>query len=165
MANTRTRSPRTCPALEGMEPLEVAAYLEHLPGLVFFDSAGHLPGSARQPVSLIAAAPKRVIEGRIQEAGDRARLREAMAELPAIAGDHGFPLGGLAGWVSYEGDFVFGQYPEMLIYDHSHSQWWELGELSSQLRKASLPSARISSFRPLQGQEHFIRSVERIQEC
>ncbi len=164
MAETRTRSPRRCPFLEGMEPLEVAARLSHLPGLVFFDTAGHLPSSAQQPVSLIAAAPTRVLEGSIHRPEDRDTLREAMAEMPEIAGDHGFPLGGLAGWVGYEGDFVFGQYDQMLIFDHSHGHWWEVGELSSNLKEAQQEAATISDFGALQGEEHFIQSVERIQE-
>lgn len=164
MAQIRTRSPHRCPTLEGLEPLEVAAHLSHLPGLAFFDTSGHLPSSAQQPISLIAASPIRTLKGSIHQADDRELLREALAEMPEIAGDHGFPLGGLAGWVGYEGEFVFGQYPQMLIFDHSHRQWWELGELSEQLAEPTQETAEISSFQPKQEAATFIHSVERIQE-
>ena len=39
-------------------------------------------------------------------------LRDALADGQALLGDHGFPLGGLCGWVDYEGDFVFGDFTE-----------------------------------------------------
>ena len=41
----------TLPGLEGMSPPEVAAALRHLPGLVFFDTADHLPASYGAPLS------------------------------------------------------------------------------------------------------------------
>ena len=105
-----------------------------------------------------------VLEGSIHQPEDRTRLRDAMNELPEVAGDHGFPLGGLAGWVGYEGDFVFGQYEQMLIFDHSHRQWWELGELSGQLQSTPSEPAKISGFRAQQDEGHFIQSVQRIQD-
>ena len=103
---------RTHPArLDGMTPVEVAAGLRHLPGLLFFDTAGNLPSSAARPVSVIAARPARILRGSIHDAADRAMLRAALADAPPSSGDHGFPLGGLCGWVDYEGAFVFGDYP------------------------------------------------------
>lgn len=164
MAQIVIPPPRTCPALEGMEPLEVVRQLRHLPGLCFFDTSGHLPSSAGQAVSLIAASPRRMLQGSIHRAGDHASLRAALAELPEVAGDHGFALGGLAGWVGYEGEFIFGQYDQMLIFDHGHDQWWELGELSGQLAESTDDVATISSFKPLQTESRFIESVQHIQE-
>ena len=164
MAQIVIPPPRTCPALEGMEPLEVVRQLRHLPGLCFFDTSGHLPSSASQPVSLITASPRRMLQGSIHRAEDRASLRAALSELPEVLGDHGFALGGLAGWVGYEGEFSFGQYSQMLIFDHSHDQWWELGELSGQLAESTDDAATISSFKPLQTESQFIESVQRVQE-
>lgn len=164
MAQIVIPSPRHCPVLEGMEPLEVVRQLRHLPGLCFFDTSGHLPSSAGQPVSLIAASPSRILQGSIHRAEDRADLRAALSELPEIGGDHGFPLGGLAGWVGYEGEFIFGQYSQMLIFDHGHNQWWELGELSGQLVGSADDATTISSFKPLQTESQFIESVQRVQE-
>lgn len=164
MAQVRTRPPQRCPLLEGMEPLEVASQLSHLPGLIFFDTSGHLPGSAEQPVSLIAAKPNYTLMGSIHRHEDHSALRKALAEIPEITSDHGFPLGGLAGWIGYEGDFVFGQYEQMLIFEHSHGQWWELGELSKELKTMVAERAKISTFRAKTDKEYFIQSVERIQK-
>ena len=52
-----------------MTPVEVAAALRHLPGLVFFDTAGNLPSSAGQPVSVIAARPAQLLKGSIHQVG------------------------------------------------------------------------------------------------
>lgn len=164
MAQIVIPPPSRCPVLEGMEPLEVVRQLRHLPGLCFFDTSGHLPSSASQPVSLITASPRRMLQGSIHRAEDRASLRAALSELPEVLGDHGFALGGLAGWVGYEGEFIFGQYSQMLIFDHSHDQWWELGELSGQLAESTDDAATISSFKPLQTESQFIESVQRVQE-
>lgn len=147
-----------------MPPIEVAAALRHLPCLVFFDSAGNLPSSARHPVSIIAACPARILRGSIHNTADRRLLRETLLTAPVIPGDHGFPLGGLCGWVDYEGDFVFGDYPEMLVYSHGDDTWREIGTLSAELRPASPGHSEISPFLPLTGREHFTRSVSRIKE-
>ena len=101
--------------LDGLTPIEVARRLRHLPGLVFFDTAGHLPGSGGAAVSLIAARPLREHRGNIAAAADLAALRAALADRQEVAESTGFPMGGLCGWVDYEGDFVFGEYREMLV--------------------------------------------------
>lgn len=48
--------------LDGLSPVEVAGRLRHLPGLVFFDTAGNFPLGASRPVSVIAARPERIVE-------------------------------------------------------------------------------------------------------
>ena len=164
MASTQALTPNRCTRLDGLLPIDVAARLRHLPGLVFFDTAGNLPGSAHQPVSVIAARPQHIHRGSIHHRADRARLRSALSAMPVVAGDHGFPLSGLAGWVSYEGDFVFGEFPEMLVHDHQHQQWWECGELSAQLAAPQDLSATISAFQPACPANHFKDAVSRIQE-
>ncbi|MEI7957142.1 MAG: hypothetical protein WCJ66_18420, partial [Verrucomicrobiota bacterium] len=68
--------------LDGLTPVEVARLLRHLPGLVFFDTAGHLPGSGGPAVSLIAARPLREHCGNIAAATDLAALRAALAGRP-----------------------------------------------------------------------------------
>lgn len=164
MAQTQALPPLPCSPLEGSQPFEVARALGHLPGLVYFDTAGHLPDSAGRPVSVIAARPAAIHRGSIHQAPDRLRLRQALGQLPAIAGDWGFPVGGLAGWCDYEGGFVFGEYPEMLICDHTHGQWWEVGSLSREVRENPAPTARIDPFRALSRREDFLESVTRIQQ-
>ncbi len=80
-----------------MSPVEAAARLRHLPGLVFFDSA------RGDGVSVIAANPVRVIAGEDWEA-----LAAEVASLGA--GEI------VAGRVDYEGRFVFGRYEQALVY-------------------------------------------------
>ncbi len=147
-----------------MTPAEVAAGLRHLPGLVLFDTVGNLPSSARQPVSVIAARPTRILRGSIHEGGDRELLRGALAAGPESSGDFGFPLGGLCGWVDYEGGFVFGDYPEMLVFDHSNHTWWETGGLSSCLRETPEQPVSIGAFHATSTRGAFLRGVGRIKE-
>ena len=150
--------------LDGLRPHEVADCLRHLPGLVFFDSAGHLPSSADRAVSVIAARPLRVLRGSIHDAEDRASLKRALADGHGAHGDSGFPAGGLCGWIGYEGEFVFGDYPEMLVFDHANESWWEIGRLSGELRKSRDAPFAIGDFQASTHREEFMRSVERAKE-
>ena len=149
--------------LDGLTPVEVAGRLRHLDGLVFFDTAGNFPSGASQPVSVIAARPVQVLRGNVHASGDLEILRTALAAGPKLSGDHGFPVGGLCGWVDYEGDFVFGDYPEMLVYSHHDHNWWETGQLSCQLGD-NHSLAEISPFTPLAPREKFTSGVARIKE-
>ncbi len=151
------------PQLEGLEPVEVARRLQHLQGLVFFDSAGNLPADRRRSISVIAARPAGILKGNIFAAEDRKRLAAALAAGAKPVADRGFPGGGLCGWVDYEGDFAFGAYPEMLVYSHHDHTWWETGQLSSQLIDYH-GCAEISAFVPLSPREKFISGVMRIKE-
>jgi len=147
-----------------MSPVEVAAGLRHLPGLVFFDSAGNLPTSAARPVSVIAARPTRILRGSIHAAADRSILRAALADAQPSSGDHGFPLGGLCGWVDYEGAFVFGDFPEMLVFSHHDGTWHETGNLSACLRETTDEPVEIGPFVPNKPRHDFLTGVERIKE-
>ncbi len=149
--------------LDGLSPVEVAGQLRHLDGLVFFDTAGNFPTGSSRPVSVIAANPRQVLRGNIHVSADLEILRAALADGPEISGDHGLPVGGLCGWVDYEGDFVFGDYPEMLVYSHRDATWWEIGDLSTRLRDSS-GSAEISPFTPLASRGTFTSGVARIKE-
>lgn len=149
--------------LENLTPVEVAGRLRHLEGLVFFDTAGNFPSGAARPISVIAARPMQILHGNIQNAADQEILRKVITASPMLTGDQGFPVGGLCGWIDYEGDFVFGEYPEMLIYSHSDRTWWETGTLSQELQN-SLSKATISAFSPLTPRAHFTDGVRRIKE-
>ncbi|MEY4242691.1 MAG: hypothetical protein RLZZ245_276 [Verrucomicrobiota bacterium] len=151
-------------SLDGMSPLEVAGGLRHLEGLVLFDTAGNVPSSAGRPISVVSARPVEVLRGRVDCAADLEVLRCALARTSVPAGDRGFPAGGLCGWCSYEGDFVFGNYPEMLIYSHYDQTWWEFGDLSAELRDNPLVAGEIGEFVGLTEGADFIRSVERAKE-
>jgi len=147
-----------------MDPIEVAHALRHLPGFAFFDSSGNLPASGQRATSVIVARPTHIYKGSLFLERDRARLTAALAAHPQISRDHGFPLGGLCGWVDYEGAFVFGDYPEMLIYCHDERTWWESGTLSHNLRDATPEHAVIGEFQSRTTREEFISGVERIKE-
>jgi aminodeoxychorismate synthase component I len=164
MEETKPRI-RVNPArLDGMMPVEVAAALCHLPGLIFFDTSGNLPSSAARPVSVIAARPKKILRGSIHDAADRDVLRAALADAPPSSGDHGFPLGGLCGWVDYEGAFVFGDFPGMLVFDHKSQTWWETGDLSTCLSETAGEPGEIGHFHPQTTRDRFIEGVQRIHE-
>jgi aminodeoxychorismate synthase component I len=164
MAETTIFHPKRAMRLDGLSPVEVADRLRHLPGLVFFDTAGHVPTGAGQPISIIAARPVRVLEGSIHEAGDRSALGHAWKRGEHGPGDLGFPVGGLCGWIDYEGGFVFGEYPEMLVYRHADQTWMEVGGLSGCLRESAGEVPCIGPFGARTSRESFIRSVERAKE-
>lgn len=150
-----------------MKPVEVARGLRHLPGLVFFDTAGHVPPGGGGAVSVIAARPARVLRGNLMTEADRAGLQAAVAAGPQLAGAQRFPLGGLCGWVDYEGDFVFGDYHEMLVYCHDDGRWWEVGRLSECLLAAPPATGErpvIGAFAALTSRDEFIAGVRRIKE-
>jgi para-aminobenzoate synthetase component 1 len=151
--------------LDGLTPAEVATSLAHLPGLVFFDTAGNLPASYGAPVSIIAARPREVITGSIHTLADREKLRAALAKGAAMAApDRGFPLGGLCGWVGYEGEFVFGDFPEMLVHDHRSGRWHETGGLSAERRTPEPQRPAIGAFHPRMERQTFLDAVRRIHD-
>ncbi|MEX1113745.1 MAG: aminodeoxychorismate synthase component I [Akkermansiaceae bacterium] len=147
--------------LDNLTPVEVAGCLRHLPGLVFFDTAGNFPSSGSRPVSVIAARPERILKGSIFSPSARDDLRRALAAAPLQPADRGFPLSGLGGWVDYEGEFVFGDYREMLVFCHDDSTWWETGQLSTCLRKTDEARAEITSFTAATSRDDFTHNARR----
>jgi len=166
MADSQMRLVARPEQLDGLAPVVVARRLGYLPGLVFFDTAGHHPSSGGRAVSVIGARPRQVLRGNIADAKDRAALRAVLASGPQVAGGGGFPLGGLCGWVDYEGEFVFGEYREMLIHCHDDGTWWEVGQLSECLEVAPRAGepAHISGFAAETSREEFLAGVRRIKE-
>ncbi len=155
--------PLTCAELDGMTPVEVAARLRHLPGLVFFDTSGNPPSGCVRPISVIAANPASVVRGNLADLAGQAAIRRVLAQRPSVSHSHGFPNGGLCGWISYEGDFVFGAYQDMLVFSHYDATWWETGCLSKQLRETP-GAASVSEFAPLDSRESFLANVCRIKD-
>jgi para-aminobenzoate synthetase component 1 len=150
--------------LAGLSPAEVAGGLRHLPGVVFFDSAGHPAASAGPPVSVIAARPARILCGSIHSDADQEILRDVLSASAVSPNRDGFPPGGLCGWVDYEGGFVFGEYPEMLAYDHTGETWLETGALSGCLRETTDAPAEIGPFKAAASHRDFIDGVLRIKD-
>lgn len=144
-----------------MQPADVAAGLQHLGGLVFFDSSGNFPDSSGEIISIVAARPTRVLQGNISDTSELEQLLEECA----AANDSALPNGGLCGWIEYEGDFTFGVYPEMLIYRHSTASWCEVGGLSAEIRLDTQPSeCEIESFQPLMERADYLAKVRQIKE-
>ncbi len=164
MADSLMRPVASPSRLDGLSPVEVAGRLRHLDGLVFFDTAGNFPSGTTRPLSVIAASPTRLLRGNVHVSADLEILRSAHADGQPLAGDPGFPTGGLCGWIDYEGDFVFGDYPQMLVYSHRDRTWWETGQLSAQLRTTSIRPAEIGSFSALTTRREFLDGVACIQE-
>lgn len=144
-----------------LSPVEVAARLQHLPGLVFFDSAME-PAKAGQ-ISVLAAAPSKVLRGDLWQ--DGGLLRAELAARRGERADCGVPAGFLAGAVDYEGRFEFGVYENALIFQHGQGTWLEVGSLSSRfaepLETHSLPRLDFTSERT---GEEFCGMVARAQE-
>ena len=150
--------------LDGVEAPEVARRLQWLGGLVFFDTAGNVPEGAGRAVSVVAAAPVAVHTGSIYSETGLELLRARIEENSFPAGDLGFPAGGLCGWVDYEGDFVFGEYPEMLVHDGESGEWWERGGLSGKMRDYQEGVVEIGGFREEMGEGRFLDAVSRVKE-
>jgi len=157
---------RCLPHFDGLSPVEAARRLRHLPGFVFFDSSGNLPSGRTAPVSILAARPEKTLCGSIHQAADRSALRAVLARHPTAGIDCGFPLGGLCGWIDYDGRFVFGVYPEMLVYSHADAEWTALGGLAGELcgNPNAAPPPRIGPVRALSRRDEFIRAVRRAKE-
>lgn len=141
-------------------PVEVAAGLLHLGGLVFFDSAGNFPESAGEMVSIVAARPEKVLVGHISDVSELER-ELAMQKQQGVD----LPNGGLCGWVEYEGDFCFGVYTEMLIYKHSEKKWYEIGQLSQEIRDTiSITEIELGAFQANMLREQYTERVQKIRE-
>jgi para-aminobenzoate synthetase component 1 len=155
---------RKVPGLAGAEAVDVARRLRWLGGLVFFDTAGNVPEKAGRAVSVMAAAPAAMHRGSVFSETDLTGLRTALSGNPACGGDHGFPNGGLCGWVDYEGNFVFGEYRDILVKDEESGEWWERGDLSSKLRDDGNETVEIGDFAEEMGREKFLGAVRRAKE-
>jgi para-aminobenzoate synthetase component I len=108
-----------------LSPQEVAERLKHLEGLVFIDSAGNFPSRSSPPISIVTAAPSRIVRGSLSQIDE---LEKLLAEQQSTC-DLPFPAGGAFGWIDYDCNFCFGIYEQVLCYEHDSSQWWSLGNL------------------------------------
>ena len=141
-------------------PSEVAAALRHLPGLVFFDSSGNL--ARPQALSIVGACPGGQLEGTIDEV---AELREQIRKRSVRRPDCGFPLGAACGWIGYKGDFHFGFYDDLLVYNHVTGRWFEVGSLCEHMQSAPLPEVEISGpWKSNLTREQFVGRVRRAQD-
>lgn len=115
-------------------PAEVAASLRHLPGFAWLDTAGCCPeADLESALSIIAARPEQLLRGHMS---DTSTLEKAISGLPRDSFDLGLPTSGLIGSVSYDGNYCFGLYTDMLVYRHATREWFEHGDV---LRHACVP--------------------------
>lgn len=150
--------------LDGVAAVDVARRLLWLGGVVFFDTVGNVPEAGGRAISVVAARPVGLLRGDISREGDVEVLRGRLAARGCGGGDQGFPEGGLCGWVGYEGDFVFGEYEEMLVRDEVSGEWWERGGLSGELREPELGEVVVGDFSEEMGRERFLEAVGRAKE-
>ncbi|NNM30745.1 MAG: hypothetical protein HKO57_14590, partial [Akkermansiaceae bacterium] len=136
MPRTLRPAPPLRPVDLPLAPSEVAAGLRHLPGLVFFDTAGHLAGHSPQPLSLVAARPVEVVRG---DLADPSALRASLEARRHDRADCGFPLGAACGMIDYDGRFAFGIYEDLLVFHHGSSRWFEVGSLAADLHPLAVP--------------------------
>ncbi len=146
-----------------LSPAAVAEALQHLPELVFFDTAGNLPSRSHAPVSIIAARPVEIVRGDIS---NFTPLRKAISHWQVKSPSLGFPTGGACGWIDYEGAFCFGIYPEMLIYQHDRQQWWQCGDLASEIERSNIKIKPVSigDFHPTMSQDDYENGVRKIHD-
>lgn len=147
-----------------LDPAAVAEALQHLPGLVFFDTSGNLPSRSHAPVSIIAARPVEIIHGHLSHPMQVDTLRKAINSWQVHCPSFGFPAGGACGWIDYEGAFCFGIYPEMLIYQHDRQQWWQCGNLARELKRSHTPQEppTIGDFQSSMTREQYEDGVQKI---
>ena len=174
-------------------PVEVAESLAHLNGLAFFDSSGNLPQNYDTPLSIIAAEPEETLSGNISNASDILNLKQLMQRysddtktdtktdinidinIDIVEKEEDksnsesaapvLPNGGAIGWISYEGDFTFGFYTRILVYNAQQNQWWSAGGLEKSCRPSGVySSVEIGAFQSNFTEEDYINRVEKIQQ-
>jgi para-aminobenzoate synthetase component I len=144
-----------------LAPVEAAARLRHLPGLVFFDSSKPDDDDA---ISIVAAEPVAELRGNVLQ--NPAPLMAAVAARTAESGqDDGLPHGFAGGTVDYDGTYHFGIYENALIFRHRDQTWQEVGHLASRLAPEE-PAAKpfTPEFRSAMPREEYLRIVRRAQD-
>jgi anthranilate/para-aminobenzoate synthase component I len=161
------------PSLGSIAPASLAAELRHLPGFFFLDSSSSESGERLADggrFSLITARPRSVVKGHLFHEPDYAALRKLLASrrLPeSTTPDLGFPGAGLYGTIDYEGDFVFGEYDEFLLYDHRGGTWTGSGSLAAMRKPSSSESPHDLpkiTFHDEFDRETYCRLVERARD-
>ena len=162
-------------------PLEIARGLHQQSGFVFLDSASSapLPATANTGISILASRPEKVIKGSWLQDKQSGKLgleplRQELKTGKSLAHtfDCGFPTGGAIGWFEYDGDYCFGIYNHMLIFDHIGSQWFEVGDMQSKIDWSQVcstdsvdkPTQFKPKFSPSMNRKEFCRRVKLAQE-
>jgi len=149
---------KTAGELSNFSPTELMSQLDRRDSL-FFDSSGNFPKSYNSPISIIASEPQKIIRGNIS---DPSELKAVMETHQGLSTDLGYPEGGLAGWIGYDGNFTFGVYDDFLVYDHVDEQW--LTELK--INPPQLPQKEFSlgEWKSLMNQKQYQEAVQTAKE-
>ena len=134
--------PRPQQRLIRESPEEVAASLRHLPGFMWFDTAGRCPEADRDgAISILTALPTEVRRGRLGHGRPLAEAlgMERQARVPSV--DWGLPVGGWFGCIDYDGSWEFARCDQVLVHRHATGEWLESGDLSALRRPAEVPEA------------------------
>lgn len=160
-----TSSVRLCSDLQAT-PSELFQRVADREGAVWVDSAvGNDPGA----ISILGWEPEEVWSGRLGEMGPVRRwLRQGISGFAGGTMSSGFPEGGAFGYLTYEGEAVFGLYRKLLVYQHRTGNWYELGECLSSLPSEG-PSESKGGFEgvvplPTIGRDAYCEQVRRAQE-
>lgn len=137
-------------------PVEVARSWRFRPGFVFLDSA--LPGPGAH--SLLAAEPDLVIAGG-PEAWPQLEMELERRASPYHA-DLGIPRGAAIGWLDFHGNFCFGFYDTLHIFDHKAERW--LGTPPPLLPTPPAAPSSPLNFSPLWSRSQYCEAVERARE-
>lgn len=146
-------------------PVEVVRHCLHHQDLVFFDSASEV--GQRGPMhSLIAVAPLCLLRGNVSDPAARKQLSVALKRQQRSLTDCGFPLGGLCGWMSYAGDYVFGEFTDMLIYAHDSGEWQICGNWQNHFCDSSAPDPvpEVGEFAACMSKHGFLQRVRQAQD-
>lgn len=128
-------------------PIEAALGLRHLPGLVFFDSA-QVRG---EQLSIVAANPYEIVRNNWEQ------LSTAVSQLDG--------KGIAAGFFDYDGDFHFGLYNQLLVFNHRQQSWTQIGQLSKSIKPGNrCGPLRQPVFKPMLGAPEFCSMVERARQ-
>lgn len=138
-----------------LPPLEVAARLAPLGGLVWLDSAISGPGA----VTILTAGPIEIMTGDLSR--DSGKIQSALVKRQFTApGLTRMPAGGLFGWIGFDGQFVLGVYPRCLVYDHDSMSWFDFGGLAAELKEPAKGTITTLDFAPSLQKADFIQAVE-----
>ena len=151
----------TSPPLQAaslISPTDLACRLDADGGLVWLDSAVPDAGSC----SLVASKPVSLLRGNVFR--DAWMLKQALREhARPEAADSGLPTGGLFGWVGFDGEFVFGVYPEAHVFQHGTGVWVAPpGRLAPAVSRPA--STAVPKFTPRMDEGTFCGLVTRAQE-
>jgi para-aminobenzoate synthetase component 1 len=145
-----------------LPPTELATRLHGGGGLVWLDTA--VPDATS--LSILASQPVEVLTGNIFR--DAPLLRRVLQQYhrPHVP-DLGAPSGGLFGWVGFDGQFIFGVYPQCHVYQHGSGTWMDAS--SGRVAAPASIAARTSTgtlleLEPLMNKETFCGLVERAQQ-